>query len=311
MRTVVTGATGFVGRPLVAALTARGDAVTVLTRDPARAAALPELAGAACVAADLESAGPWQETLAGAGAVLHLAGEPIASRRWDARAKQTIRDSRVESTRVLVEALAALPPADRPGALVTASGVDYYPFAEGPAEFDDDEVTERDPPGDGFLARVCRDWEAEAALAEPLGVRVVRLRTGLVLGRGGALGRMAGPFRFFVGGRVGSGRQWVSWIHLDDVVAAYLAASVDARWTGPVNLVAPEAARNAALASALGAALGRPSWLPVPAAAVRAAVGELAEYLLHGRKVVPARLRALGFAFRHPALREAVAAAVR
>jgi uncharacterized protein (TIGR01777 family) len=306
MRIVVTGASGFIGRHVARALRARGDTVVALSRDPARVRGLPD--GVELVQADLETPGPWQEAIAGADAVIHLAGEPIAGRRWNARVKQVIRDSRVEATRVLVEGLRALPAERRPQALVTASGIDYYPFADGPSGFDDDDVTERDPAGDDFLSRLCRDWEAEARLAEEAGVRVVCMRTGLVLGPGGALSKMTGPFKFFVGGPIGSGKQWVSWIHLDDVVAAYLAAASDPRWRGPVNLVAPEPARNKDLSAAIGAALHRPSVLPVPAFAIRLAVGELAESILHGRKAVPAAMTALGFAFRHPALREAVAA---
>lgn len=221
-----------------------------------------------------------------------------------------IRDSRVESTRTLVEAIAALPVASRPRVLVSASGIDYYPFAPERHDFDDDEVTEADPPGDSFLARVCRDWEREALAAEAHGLRVVTMRTGLVLGPGGALERLTTPFRFFVGGRIASGRQWMSWIHRDDVVAAYVGAVHDDRYAGPINLVT-ESVRNADFARALGAALGRPSWLPVPGFAVKMAAGEFAEYVLHGRNVVPARLRALGFTWRYPALSDALADVVR
>lgn len=307
MRVAITGATGFIGQPIVAALRARGDAVVALTRDPARARRL--LAdGVELVDADLEEPGPWQDALAGTDAVIHLAGEPIAGKRWNARVKQVIHDSRVEGTRVLVDGLRALPAERRPTALISASGIDYYPFADGPSGFDDDDVTERDPPAGDFLGRLCRDWEAEAAMAEEAGLRVVRMRTGLVLGPGGALAKMAGPFRFFVGGPIGTGRQWVSWIHRDDVVAAYLAALDDPHWRGPINLVAPESARNKDLSNAIGAALHRPTLLGAPAFAVRFAVGELAEWILHGRKAIPAALTALGFRFRYPALRDAVAA---
>lgn len=306
MRVVITGATGFVGAAIVAALRARGDAVVALSRDADRARSALG-AGVEAVAAELETPGPWQDALRGADAVLHLAGEPIGQ-RWDARVKQRIRDSRVESTRVLVEALAALPEAARPRVLVVASGVDYYPPATDVTDFDDDDVTEADAPGDSFLARVCRDWEAEAAAAAPLGVRVVRMRTGMVLGPGGALARLAGPFKAFVGGRLGSGRQWVSWIHRDDVVAAYLAALDDPRYDGAINLVGPEPARARAFAAALGRALRRPAWLPVPGFALRVAAGEAAEYLLTGRKVVPRALLAHGFAFRYPTLAAALAA---
>jgi uncharacterized protein len=260
------------------------------------------------VEAQLESPGAWCDALDGADAIAHLGGEPIAARRWDARQKQKIRDSRVESTRTIVEAIAGL--AHRPRALVTASGVDYYAFTASDTEFDDDEVTEADPPSDTFLGRLCRDWEAEARAAEEYGLRVACMRTGLVLDRdGGALARMRRPFELCAGGRIGSGRQWVSWIHRDDAVAAYATALADDRYRGPINLVT-ESTRNAELARQLGKALHRPSWLPVPAFALRAVVGgELAESLLHGRRVVPARLRALGFTWTHPTLADALAAA--
>jgi hypothetical protein len=305
MRVGITGATGFIGQRIVAALRERGDEVLAFSRNAARA---QKALGVEAVAAELETPGPWQARIAACDAVVHLAGESIAAHRWNARVKQIIRDSRVEGTRVLVEGLAAA--SQRPRVLVSASGSDYYPFAEGPGDFADDEVTEKDPPGDSFLASVCRNWEAEAVAAEALGVRVVRMRTGLVLGPGGGLEKMTGPFRFFVGGPIGSGRQWVPWIHLDDVVAAYLAAVDDARYTGPINMVAGSA-RSKELASAIGAALHRPSVVPVPAFAVKIAAGELAEYLLRGRNVVPARLRELGFVFKYPDLTAAVAAALR
>lgn len=301
----VTGATGFIGSALVAALQRAGERVVVLSRDAERARS--QLGDVTAVATDLQSAGPWTAALAGAAAVVHLAGEPVAARRWDARQKQRLRDSRVETTRTLVEAIAALPAAERPRVLISSSGTDYYPFAPDTA-FDDDEVTERDEPGDTFLARLCRDWEAEAAAAASHGLRVVAMRTGMVLGPGGALGRLTTPFRLFVGGPIGSGRQWVPWIHRDDAVRAFVAALSDERYTGPINLVA-DAARNAELARAIARSLRRPSWLPVPGFAVRIALGELADYALHGRRVVPARLRALGFTWQHADLDGALAAA--
>lgn len=303
MKIVVTGATGFIGSALVPALLARGDTVTVLSRDGAKAEA--KLPGVTGVTAELEALGPWTAALGGADAIVHLAGEPIAGKRWDARHKQAIRDSRVETTRTLVEGIAALPALDRPRALISASGTDYYPFAPD-VDFDDDEVTEADPPSDSFLGRVCRDWEREALAATDHGLRVACMRTGLVLGPGGALGKMTTPFKLFVGGKIGHGRQWMSWIHRDDVVAAYAAATADPRYEGPINLVT-DSVRAAEFARALGKALGRPSWMPVPGFALKAAVGELAEYLLHGRRVVPARLRALGFTWQHPDLADALA----
>lgn len=308
-RVVVTGATGLVGTALVKALRADGRAVTALVRDEARARrALGD--GVELVRApSLEDAGPWQASLAEAHAIVHLAGEPIAGKRWDARQKQLIRDSRVESTRVIVEHLATLPTDVRPRVLVTASGADYYGAAD-PALDDDEPVAENAPSGDSFLSRVCAAWEHEAAAAAPLGVRVVRMRTGVVIAPGGALARMTTPFKLFAGGRIGSGQQWFSWIALADAVAAYRAAIDDERYRGPMNLVAPASTRNRDLARALGKALHRPAWLPVPAFALRAAVGELAEYLLTGRRVVPAALERLGFTFAHPTLAGALAAAL-
>jgi uncharacterized protein (TIGR01777 family) len=305
MKVVVTGATGFVGSALVLALRARGDEVIVLSRDAARARAA--LGQVTAIDAELESPGPWTAAIAGAGAVLHLAGESVGARRWDARQKQVIRDSRVESTRTIVEAIADLPASERPRALISASGTDYYPFASDQHDFDDDEVPESDPPGDSFLARVCRDWEHEALAAEAHGVRVTCMRTGLVLGPGGALARLTTPFRWFVGGRLGHGRQWMSWIHRDDVAAAYVTAAHDERYRGPINVVT-DSVRNAEFSRTLGAVLGRPSWLPVPGFAVKAAAGEFAEYVLAGRRVVPAKLSALGFSWTYRELAAALAA---
>ena len=302
MKVVVTGATGFIGRPLVRALVAKGHAVTALTRSAKRATDL----ATRVVETDLESAAQLAPIIDGHDAIVHLAGEPVAARRWDARQKQRIRDSRVESTRAIVEAIGAAQ--HRPRVLLTASGIDIYAFAGGP--LDDDEVTEADPPADTFLGRVCRDWEREAFAAQALGVRVAAFRTGLVLGPGGALARLETPFKLFAGGKVGSGKQWVSWIHLADIVRAYVAALTDDRYAGPINAVT-DSTRNADFSRAIGRALHRPSWLPVPAFALKAAVGELAESILHGRRAVPAKLRALGFAFEHPELEEAVASALR
>ena len=305
MKTVgITGATGFVGSALVAALRARGDQVRAFTRSAGQARELFGADGVEPVEAYLEAAGAWQARIAGCDAVVHLAGEPIAGRRWDARQKQIVRDSRVEAARYIAEAIAAAPKGQRPAVLVTASGVDYYEFAD--PTFDDDEIDEAQGAGDTFLARVCRDWEEEARSAAAAGVRVVCMRTGVVLGPGGALGRMSGPFRFFVGGRLGSGQQWFSWIHRDDVVAAYLAAIDDPRYSGAVNLVAPEAVRAGDVARTLGDVMHRPAWLPVPGFALKAAVGEVADYLLHGRRVVPRALQRFGFSFRHPRLAEAI-----
>jgi len=306
MKIVVTGATGFVGSALVPALLARGDEVTVLSRNAERAKAA--LGNVTAIAADLEEPGAWTASLAGVDAIIHLAGESVGVKRWNARQKQIVRDSRVEATRTIVEAIGALPAASRPKALISASGSDYYPFAVDTDDFDDDPVPETDAPGESYLARLCRDWEKEALAAEGHGVRVVCMRTGLVIGpNGGGVEKMTTPFKFFVGGRLGHGRQFMPWIHRDDVVAAYIAAATDERYRGPINLVRAST-RNVDFARALGKALGRPSWLPVPAFAVKLAAGEFAEYVLQGRNVVPAKLTELGFTWKHDTLASALAA---
>lgn len=309
MKVVITGATGFIGKPLVQALRARGDDVTAVSRDGAAASAV---LGVPAVTGNLEASGAWQAALRGVDAVVHLAGESIAARRWDARQKQMLRDSRVESTRNIVEGIRALPETDRPRTLVVASGADYYEFAalgrSMPAGFDEDPVTEADPYGDHFLGKLCRDWEDEARAGEALGMRVVRMRTGIVLGPGGAFAKMATAFKLFAGGPLGSGKQWFSWIHLDDAVAAYLFALDHAALRGPVNLVAPGVVRQKTFAAAMGHALHRPALLPTPGFALRAAVGkEFAEYLLNGRKVVPAALQQAGFTFRYGEVAAALA----
>jgi uncharacterized protein len=316
MQFVVTGATGLIGTPLVAALRSAGHDVIALVRDVERAKerlrpddtrGQPRAPGTQqrgslhLVVADLESPGLWCDRLDGADAILHLAGENVGHKRWDARQKQLIRDSRVETTRTIVEAIGKT--ATKPKALIIASGIDYYAFASNKHDFDDDEVTEADPAADTFLGRVSRDTEAEARAAEAMGLRVVALRTGLVLAKHNeAMKKLRRPFELFAGGKIGSGRQWMSWIHLDDVVAAYVAAATDERYRGPINLVT-ESTRNADFAKALGHALGKPTWLKAPSFAVKAVVGgEFAESILEGRRVVPAKLRELGFRWKYPTL---------
>ncbi|HTE50470.1 MAG TPA: TIGR01777 family oxidoreductase [Kofleriaceae bacterium] len=298
----VTGATGFMGKPLVAALVQRGDQVVALSR---KAATARERLGSSpsveIVEGDPQYAGSWQARVSGCTAVVHLAGEPVGTHRWNTRVRQILRDSRVDGTRRLVEAIGAAPADARPRALVSASGIDYYPLdVDVRGMDDDDQVDESTGPGDHFLARVCADWEAEAREAEGLGLRVVLMRTGLVVGgSGGAMDKWAAAFRRHVGGRLGNGRQWVTWIHLDDALAAYLFALDHAALAGPVNLVAPGRLRNAEFARQLGESMGKPSWLPVPGPALRLAVGGMAEYLLAGRPAVPGALLRAGFTFRH------------
>ena len=295
MRVTVTGATGVIGRRLVSALKERGDDVTVLSRDPARAEAK---LGVGAVAWDPEAGPAPAEALSGRDGVVHLAGETIAQ-RWSDEAKRRIRDSRVEGTRNLVAGLREADP--RPGVLVSASGVDYY----GPHA--DEQVTEADPAGSTFLAGVCVGWETEAQAAEELGLRVVRLRTGPVLdASGGALATMLPPFKLGAGGPVAGGRQYLAWIHADDLVALYLAALDDERFSGALNATAPEPVTNKQFSKALGAALHRPAVAPVPGFAIKLLYGDMAEIVTKGINAVPARARELGFEFRHPEVGEAL-----
>jgi uncharacterized protein len=303
MRVAVTGASGLIGRALVAALRARGDEVTALSRDPdstrARLAA-----GTDALRWDPLSEPAPTTALAGCDAIVHLAGESIAQ-RWSDPVKRAIRDSRVTGTANLIEGLRALDPVDRPAALVSSSAIGYY----GPHGIEP--IDEEAPAGAGFLAQVCAAWELRGRAAEELGVRTVQMRTGVVLDReGGALQKMLPPFRLGVGGPVAGGRQYVAWVHRDDVVAMMLAALADERWSGPFNATAPEPVTNRELARALGATLHRPAFLPVPGLALRALYGEMAEIVTTGVRAVPARALVLGHEFEHPQLTEALSAAL-
>ncbi|MBB4663987.1 TIGR01777 family oxidoreductase [Conexibacter arvalis] len=302
MRVTVTGATGLIGSELVAALTARGDEVTVLTRDPGRAR---ERLGAAVEAVAWDPlAGPAPAAaIAGRDGVVHLAGEPVAQ-RWSDDAKRRIRDSRERGTAHLVEGLAAAEP--RPAVLVSASGVGYY----GPRG--DEQVDEATAPGSDFLAGVCVAWERAATAAERHGVRVALVRTGVVLdARGGALAKMLPPFKLGVGGPVAGGRQWMPWIALDDLVGLYLAAlDGGAAWSGPLNGSAPEPVTNADFSRALGRALRRPAVAPVPRLALKLLYGEMEQIVTTGQRAVPRRPLELGHAFRHPGLDEALRVAL-
>lgn len=301
MRVTVTGATGLIGPRLVAALRDRGDEVTVLSRDPERAGAALE--GVEAVAwSDPQHAPAPAEALAGRDAVVHLAGEPVAQ-RWSAEAKRRIHASRELGTRNLVAGIEAAAP--RPGVLVSASGVGYY------GSRGDEPVPERAEPGSDFLAGVCVAWEREATRAAELGLRVVTVRTGVVLdASGGALKKMLPFFRLGIGGPVAGGRQYLPWIHLDDLVGLYLAALDEPAWSGPVNAAAPDPVTNKVFSRMLGRVLRRPAFAPVPRLAVQLLYGQMAEIVAEGQRAVPERPLALGFRFRHaelePALRDAL-----
>jgi uncharacterized protein (TIGR01777 family) len=299
VRITITGATGLIGTRLVEALRARGDEVTVLSRSPERARGA---LGVDAVAWD-PAAGPAPaEALAGRDAVVHLAGEPVAQ-RWSDRSKAAIRESRETGTRNLVAGIAAAEP--RPRVLVSSSAVGLY------GKHGDERLDESAAPGADFLAGVCVAWEREARAAEDLGLRVVLVRTGVVLDAdGGALKTMLPPFRAGVGGPVAGGDQYMPWIHVDDVVGIYLAALDGEDWRGPVNATAPEPVTNREFSKALGRALKRPAVAPVPAFALRLLYGEMAEIVTEGQRAVPAAALARGYVFAHPDLDEALASAL-
>jgi uncharacterized protein (TIGR01777 family) len=300
MSVALTGGTGRIGRHLVRELLDRGDAVTVLSRDPDRAKS--SLPGVDAVGWDPLTGPAPVAALAGRDAVIHLAGEDVAQ-RWTADAKRRIRESREIGTRNLVAGIRAADP--RPRVLVASSAVGYY----GP--HGDERVDESTPPGDDFLAQVCVAWEREAAAATELGLRVAHVRTGVVLDReGGALSRMLPFFKLGAGGPVAGGRQYLAWVHRDDIVGILLAALDGDDWSGPVNATAPEPATNKEFSHALGRALHRPAVAPVPGFAVKLLYGDMAEIVTTGARAVPARTLALGYQFRHPDLDAALRSAL-
>jgi hypothetical protein len=302
-RIAVSGGTGFIGRHLVSTLVERGDEVAVLSRSPAR---VERTFGGRVRAVRWDPSSGANagliRALDGGSAVINLAGEQAVGVRYTENAKRRIRESRVESTQLVVDAMSQLEPDARPKLFVCASGVGYY--GSRPPE---ETLDETSPPGEDFLASVCVEWEQTARQAEALGVRVILARFGVVLAsNGGALAQMARPFKLFVGGRIGSGEQIVCWVHIDDVVGILLRCVDDETLSGPVNVVSPTPVSNAELSRLIGDALRRPTWLPVPAAALRLAFGDGAEPVLGGQRVQPAVLQRAGYAFAYTEPRTAL-----
>jgi hypothetical protein len=298
-KVLIAGATGLIGTALAASLARDGVPVVALVRDPKRAAA--RLPGATLHPWDAAQGPPPASVFDGVDAVVNLVGEPIAARRWSEPHKKRVRESRVHATKALVDALRAREA--RPRVLVQASGTGFY------GDRGDDILTESSPRGAGFLAEICREWEAEAEKAVELGVRVVVLRTGVVLSRaGGFLARILPPFRLGVGGHVGTGKQWLPWIHLEDEIGLIRHALATPTVAGALNAVAPEPVTNAELTTALGRALGRPTVLAAPAFALRLALGgEMAEELvLASQRAMPVRTLESGYKFQHPLLAPAL-----
>lgn len=301
MRVLITGVTGYIGRALTRSLVGAGHEVVGLSRYPFQAkAALPELA-AAHVWLPTEAEPPG-EAWDGVEGVVNLVGEPIAG-RWTVLKKRAIYDTRIQATRNLIDGIRQL--ADRPTVLVNASAIGYY------GDRGEDELAEPEPPGDGFLPGLTKDWEAAAASAERLGLRVVRLRVGFLLGRGSPFLRPQLPlFKLGLGGPMGSGQQWWPWVHLDDVVGLYRRALEDDGMSGPVNATAPAPVRQRDFAKALGRVLGRPALLPAPKLAIKLVLGGFAAEVLDSRRVVPRAAEAAGYAFAYTELDAALRSAL-
>ncbi|MDS3861354.1 TIGR01777 family oxidoreductase [Thermosynechococcaceae cyanobacterium BACA0444] len=297
MKIAVTGGTGLVGTRLITRLQAQGDDCLLLTRDPVKATA--QFPRVEVVAYTPQTSGAWQQAIAGCDAVINLAGEPLAQGRWTPARKQEILNSRQVGTAKLVEAIAQANP--RPPVLISTSAIGYYGTSE-TATF-----TETSPAGQDFLASVCQAWEMEAAKVSALGTRLVILRFGIVLGLGGALGQMLPTFKLFAGGPIGSGRQWFSWIHQDDLVNIMLQALQDGQMAGIYNATAPTPQRMTDFCQTLGQVMGRPSWLPVPDFVLELLLGEAAQVVLEGQQVLPQRLQAVGFRFKFPDAQAALA----
>ncbi|MBC7972897.1 MAG: TIGR01777 family protein [Verrucomicrobia bacterium] len=302
MKVAITGATGFVGSRLMECLQADGHQVIALTRNPEQAlrlfpaAAFPNVE---VIGFTPTESGDWQHALSGCNGVVNLAGEPIAESRWTPERKQMILDSRKVGTQKLVEAIAQA--ASKPSVLVNASAIGYYGTSE-TATFDETSAS-----GDDFLAHVCQAWEAEAQKVKQAGLRLVIVRIGIVLGDGGALAKMIPPFKLFAGGPIGTGKQWFSWIHREDLVSLILQALTQTDFEGVYNATAPNPVRMAELSNTLGTLMKRPSWLPVPSFALEALLGDGAKVVLEGQKVMPKRTQAIGFEYRYPILTQAIA----
>jgi uncharacterized protein len=298
MNIVIAGGTGYIGAELVKRLLEANHSVVLLARNPANVPAVLSRylnSSLSIMQWDGATPGDWQKSIDSADAVINLAGESIAAKRWTTLQKTKLLDSRINPTRLIVKAIANAK--KKPKVLINASAVGFY---GGSVPGD---ITESAPPGKGFLADLCREWENEAKKVEAYGVRLVLLRTGIVIGRnGGALEKMLLPFKLFAGGPIGSGKQWMPWIHLEDEIGIILFALEHGSLAGPINVSAPLPVTMGDFAVALGRAVHRPSWAPVPGFVLKIALGEMAGMLLGGQKAIPAKLLEHGFVFRYPSL---------
>ena len=300
MKIAITGATGFVGSRLVEKLNQKKHQVLIFTRNPQKAklvfppSVFPNLE---IVKYDSKQAGDWQNKIAGCDGVVNLAGEPIAE-RWSEEHKREIKASRQVGTQNIVAAIEKADP--KPTVLVNASAIGYYGTSETTA-FD-----ENSPAGNDFLAEVCQAWESEAHKVTAAGVRLVILRIGIVLGNGGALAKMLAPFKMFAGGPLGTGKQWFSWIHREDLVNLIIEGLERSDMAGTFNATAPDPVRMNQFCQVLGEVLNRPSWLPVPSFALEILLGEGAKVVLEGQQVLPKKTQSLGFEYQYPNLKSAL-----
>jgi len=296
MKVFITGGTGFVGTQLTSRLIEDGHEVTVLTRS-LKGSTVSSL-GISYLEGDPTKKGSWQESIKDHDAVINLAGASIFS-KWTAEHKRAIRESRVNTTQNIVEGIASHP--ERPFTLLSTSAVGYYGF------HGDEELNEDSPPGTDFLARIAVEWEGEALGARDRGARVVISRFGIVMGeKGGALSQMIPLFKKYIGGPIGSGKQWFSWVHIEDLTEAFAFLLKHPEISGPVNVCSPNPIRNKDLAKALGKALHRPSFIPAPAFMVKLVLGEFGSVILEGQRVIPQRLLESGFVFQYPDIEKAL-----
>lgn len=298
MRIIITGGTGLIGKALCPLLLADGHLVTVLSRNPDAARGMPR--GVRVEEWDGKTPEGWSQLVNGADAMINLAGAGIADRAWTAQRKQLLRESRIHAGLAIQKAIQQA--AQKPKVLIQSSAVGYYGTHN-----DDELITEAAAPGKDFLAKVCFDWEMSTAPVSKMGVRRPVIRTGVVLSKeGGALPKMLLPFKFFAGGPIGSGKQWLPWIHITDQVRAIKFLLDHPSADGPFNLAAPNPVNNKQFGEILGAIMRRPAFMPTPGVAMKAIFGEMSTVLLDGQRAVPQRLEALGFAFTYPTLREAL-----
>ena len=296
MKILITGGTGFVGTQLTSRLIKDNHEVTILSRSAKRSGEIPR--GISYLQGDPTQKGSWQEAIKNHDAAINLAGASIFA-KWTEEHKKAIRESRVSTTRNIVEGIPSRP--QKPFTFFSTSAVGYYGFCG------DEELTEESPNGDDFLARIASEWEGEALKAKEKGARVVITRFGIVMGeKGGALGQMIPLFKKFIGGPIGSGRQWFSWVHIKDLAEAFSFLLKHPEISGPVNVCSPNPVRNKDLAKALGRALHRPSFMPAPGFMIKLVLGEFGSVILEGQRVIPKRLLDSGFAFQYPEIDNAL-----